>query len=66
MSRGDGRNDPADRPPPPQAAGMSCYPMAQEIMPARPDYLVELRGFEPQTSAVQALRRASTNFRAKL
>jgi hypothetical protein len=30
---------------------------------ARADFLMEQRGFEPQTSAVQALRRASTNFR---
>ena len=31
---------------------MSRY-SAKEIMPARPDFLVELRGFEPLTSAVR-------------
>jgi len=33
---------------------MSCYPAAQEIMSICADYLVELRGFEPLTSAVLA------------
>jgi hypothetical protein len=53
MSRGDGRNDPADRPPPPQAAEISCYSVAEEIMSICVDFLVELRGFEPLTSAVR-------------
>ena len=44
MSRGDGRNDPADRPPPPQAAEISCYSVAEEIMSICVDFLVELRG----------------------
>jgi hypothetical protein len=44
MSRGDGRNDPADRLPPPQAAGMSCYSVAEEITSICADFLVELRG----------------------
>jgi hypothetical protein len=35
---------------PPQAAGMSRYPVAEEIMPGRADFLVELRGFEPRCS----------------
>jgi hypothetical protein len=47
MSRGDGRKDSADRLTPPQAAGMSCYSVAEEIIPGRADFLVELRGFEP-------------------
>ena len=29
-----------------QATAMSCYSVAEEIMPGRADYLVELRGFE--------------------
>jgi hypothetical protein len=29
---------------PPQAAGMSCYSVAEEIIPGRVDFLVELRG----------------------
>jgi hypothetical protein len=36
---------------------MSYYSMAEEIMPGRADYLVEQRGFEPLTSAVQAPAR---------
>jgi hypothetical protein len=40
MSRGDGRNDPADRLPPPQAAGMSCYSVAEEITSICADFLV--------------------------
>jgi hypothetical protein len=32
---------------------MSCYPTAEEILSGRPDCLVELRGFEPPTSAVR-------------
>jgi hypothetical protein len=40
MSRGDGRKDPADRPLPPQAAGMSCHSMAEEIMPGHANFLV--------------------------
>ena len=43
MSRGDGRKDPADRLVPPQAAGMSCYSVAEEIMPGRADYLAVRR-----------------------
>jgi hypothetical protein len=39
---------------PPQAAGMSCYSMAEEIIPGRADYLVELRGFEAVNSAARA------------
>jgi hypothetical protein len=31
----------------PQAAGMSCYSVAEEITSVRGDFLVELRGFEP-------------------
>ena len=27
--------------------GMSCYSVAEEIMPGRADYLVELKGFKP-------------------
>jgi hypothetical protein len=50
MSRGDGRKDPADRLLPPHAAGMSCYSVAEEIMPGRADYLVERDGFEPEIS----------------
>src|ERR1700734_2128045 len=42
--------DPADRLLPPQAAGMSCYSVAEEIMPGRADFLVEQRGFELLTS----------------
>jgi hypothetical protein len=57
MSRGDGRNDPADGLPPPQAAGMSCYSVAEEITSICADFLVELRGFEPLTSAVLAPTR---------
>ena len=57
MGRGDGRKDSADRLMPPQAAGMSCYSVAEEIMPGRPDFLVELRGFEPLTSAMRSRRR---------
>jgi hypothetical protein len=40
----------------PQAAGMSCYSVEEEITPVRADYLVELRGFEPLTSAVRLQR----------
>jgi hypothetical protein len=39
---------------PPQAAGMTCYSATDEITPGHADYLVELRGFEPLTSAVEA------------
>jgi hypothetical protein len=31
---------------PPQAAGRSCYSMAEEITPVCADYLVERRGFK--------------------
>jgi hypothetical protein len=34
---------------------MSRY-SPKEIMPARPDFLVELRGFEPMTSAARLQR----------
>lgn len=50
---------------PPQAAGMSCYSVAEEIMPRSAGYLVELRGFEPLTSAMQhprALQRGRFRF----
>jgi hypothetical protein len=47
MSRTDGGIDLADRLMPPQAAGMSRYPVAEEIMPGRADFVVERRGFEP-------------------
>jgi hypothetical protein len=36
---------------------MSCYSVAEEITPRRADYLVDRRGFEPLTSAVQAPAR---------
>jgi hypothetical protein len=36
---------------------MSCYSVAQEIMPGGADYLVQLRRFEPLTSAAQAPAR---------
>ena len=36
---------------------MSCYSVVEEIMPRGADYLVELRGFEPLTSAVMGTRR---------
>ncbi len=32
------------------AAGMSCYSVAEEIMPGHADFLVERRGFEPHAS----------------
>jgi hypothetical protein len=51
MSRGDGRKDSADQLLPPQAAGISCYSVAEEITPVCADYLVELRGFEPMAIA---------------
>ena len=38
---------------PPQAAGMSCYSVAEEITSICADYLVELRGFEPVISAMR-------------
>ena len=53
MSHGDGRKESADRSLARQAAGMSCYSVAQEIVLGGADYLVELRGFEPLTSADQ-------------
>ena len=34
----------------PQAAGMSCYSVAEEIMPGRADFLVERGEFEPEVS----------------
>jgi hypothetical protein len=57
MSREDGRNDSADRPMPPQAAGMSCYSVAQEITSICADFLVELRGFEPMAIARVGIRQ---------
>jgi hypothetical protein len=39
---------------PPQAAGMSCYSVAEEITSICADFLVELRGFEPLISVVRA------------
>ena len=53
MTRGDRRIDSADRPPFGQATEMSSYSEAREILPERADFLVELRGFEPLTSAVR-------------
>ena len=35
----------------PQAAGMSCYSVVEEIMPGSADFVVELRGFEPMAIA---------------
>jgi hypothetical protein len=49
MRRGGGRKDSADRLMQPQAAGMSCYSVAEEIT----------WGFEPLTSAVQAPARST-------
>jgi hypothetical protein len=40
MSRGDVRKDSADRLTPSQAAGMSCYSVAEEITPICADFLV--------------------------
>ena len=37
----------ADRLLSPQIADMSCYSVAEEIMPGRADFLVEQRGFKP-------------------
>jgi hypothetical protein len=64
MSRGDGRKDPAHPLLPPQAAGMSCYSVAEEIMPGRADYLVEQRGFEPMAIAGAEIRQ-SREFHAR-
>jgi hypothetical protein len=47
MSGGDGGKASVDRLLPPQAAVVSCYSVAEEIMPGRADFLEELRGFEP-------------------
>jgi hypothetical protein len=44
---------------PPQAAGMSCYSVAEEITSICADYLVELRGFEPMAIAGAVRSRAS-------
>jgi hypothetical protein len=41
---------------PPQAAGMSCYCVAEEIASICAGFLVELRGFEPLTSAMRHRR----------
>ncbi len=35
---------------------MSCYSLAEKITPVRADFLVELRGFEPLTSALRGTR----------
>jgi hypothetical protein len=56
MTRGDRRIDSTDRPPPRQATEMSTYSEAREILSERADFLVELRGFEPLTSAVRLQR----------
>jgi hypothetical protein len=53
MSRRDCRLALADRLLLPQVAGMSCYSVVKEITPVRGDFLVELRGFEPLTSAIR-------------
>jgi hypothetical protein len=53
VGRGDGGKDSADRLMPPQAAGMSCYSVAEEITPVCADFVVERRGFEPVTSAAR-------------
>ena len=54
MSLGDGRTNPTDRLLPPQAAGRSCYSVAEEIMPGHVDYLAERRGFRT-TNPVRCL-----------
>jgi hypothetical protein len=46
-----------DRLPPPEASEMSSYSANQEITLICADFLVERRGFEPLTSAVQAPAR---------
>jgi hypothetical protein len=43
--------DLADRRPPPQVAEMSCYSADSEITSICADFVVELRGIEPPTSA---------------
>jgi hypothetical protein len=44
----------------PQAAGMSCSSVAEEITSICADFLVELRGFEPRCSCPsQRLKRPS-------
>jgi hypothetical protein len=53
MSRRDRGIDLADQLLRPQAAGMSCYSADLEITSICADFLVELRGFEPLTSAVR-------------
>jgi hypothetical protein len=55
-SRGHGGIDLADRPLPPQPAGMSRYSADEEITSICADLLVELRGIEPLTSAVRLQR----------
>jgi len=57
MSRRDGGMDMADRLLPTQAAEMSCYSADWEITSICADFLVELRGFEPLTSAMRSRRR---------
>jgi hypothetical protein len=46
--------------PPPQAARISCYSVAEEILPGRADFLVELRGFEPMAIAGAARSRVGS------
>jgi len=58
MGHADGRKDSTDRLMPPQAAGMSCYSVAEEITSICADYLVELRGFEPMANAGTVRSRA--------
>jgi hypothetical protein len=53
MRRKDGGMDMADRRLPPQALEMSRYSVDQEITSIGADFLVELRGIEPLTSAVR-------------
>jgi hypothetical protein len=55
-SRRHGGIDLADRPLPPQPAGMSRYSADEEITSICADLLVELRGIEPLTSAVRLQR----------
>jgi hypothetical protein len=56
MSRKDGGMDLADRLMPSQVAEISSYSANQEITSICADFLVELRGIEPLTSAVRLQR----------
>jgi hypothetical protein len=60
MSRRDRGIDLADRLLRPQAAGMSCYSADLEITSICADFVVELRGLEPLTSAVRVPRAGWT------